>query len=124
LDQLIYVDKPLGYVTGPDTQLVSTGVSYQLPPALCVEVAYTFINKGEKNTESPYQETLGEKTPTGIPWRTHVVELGAEYSPFPFVSAGGSIYFVFDSNAGHQPGISRQDVQAAVHLTVKVGEIF
>jgi hypothetical protein len=120
-DQMIYVDKPIGYYTGPDTQLVSVGVSYELPPRVEAHVAYSYINKGEKGTESPYAETPGEETPTGTPWRTHVLDLSADYTPLPMVTVGGSVYLVFDSNLEHQPGLSRSDIQAAVHVTLRAG---
>ncbi len=121
-DQLIYVDKPIGYFAGPDTQLVSAGVSYLLPPQVEANAVYTFINKGENGTETTYEETPGETTPTGTPWRTHVVELSAEYTPLPVVSAGGSLFLVFDTNVGHQPGASRFDLQGTVHVTLRVGD--
>lgn len=120
-DQMIYVDKPIGYYAGPDTRVLSTGMTYRLPPELEATVAYSYITQGQKNLRSPYQETPGEETPTGVPWRTHLVELQAGYSPVPAVTLGGSLYLVSDTNVEHQPGVTRSDFQGAVHITLRAG---
>lgn len=117
-DQMIYVDKPTGYFTGPDANLASIGLGYMLAPQVEAQLKYSYIAKGEKDTESAYVEVPGETTPTGIPWLTHVIELSANYTPRPFAEVGGSVFFVFDTNAEHQSGVSRSDVQVALHVTL------
>lgn len=120
-DQMIYVDKPIGYFTGPDTMLVATSVAYRLPPVLDAELVYFYIEKGEKTTLSDYEETPGETTPTGTPHVSHVLALHLSFAPLPVFSIGGSCYYVADTNVDHQAGTSRRDVQASVHATVHVG---
>lgn len=120
-DQMIYVDKPIGYFAGSDTNLVSSGVSFRLPAVASAGVTYTYIAQGEKTPASPYEETPGEQTPTGTPQLTHAVQLSGEYSPLPAVSLGGSLYLISDQNVAHQAGTSRVDLQGTVHLTVNLG---
>jgi hypothetical protein len=117
-DQMTYINKPIGYFTGPDTILVTGSIAYRRPPMLDSELEYFYIEKGEKDLESEYSETAGETTPTGIPELSHVVALHLEYSPLPIVSVGGSVYYVYDTNVDHVEGVVRDDLQFAINFTV------
>jgi hypothetical protein len=117
-DQMMYINKPIGYFTGPDTLLITGSLSYWLPPVVEAELEYFYIEKGEKDLDSEYAETPGETTPTGIAEISHVIALHLEYSPLPVVSIGGSVYYVYDTNVDHAAGVIRDDLQFTMNVTL------
>jgi hypothetical protein len=117
-DQMIWVDKPIGYFAGPDALTLSAGLEYRIGGLLTAEAGFMRVEKGEKETGSPYKETPGETTPTGIPEISTIITFAFEVTPLPVVSIGASIASVYDRNADHIEGAERRDLQFSAHLSI------
>ncbi|RKX73737.1 MAG: hypothetical protein DRP87_18335 [Spirochaetes bacterium] len=118
---------PLGYLYGPDTNVLNIRVGHELAPFLKAGADFKFIEDGIKKIDDPYEE--GEeaallRTPSSSnslkPEYGKIVELFASVSPLRFLSLTTHLYFIEIKNFRHKPDKNIFDIQWIFSVNIKI----
>ena len=99
-DSYMYVDKPLGYYTGPDSRVLSFRLGYSVSGAYSTMLEVRLVAQGENDLYTDYpsdSESAAASrmtTPTGTPQQTLIFHLMGEVFPSEKLTLGGDIYLV------------------------------
>ena len=99
-DSYMYVDKPLGYYTGPDSRVLSFRLGYSVSGAYSTMLEVRLVAQGENDLHTDYpsdSESAAASrmtTPTGTPQQTLILHLMGEVFLSKKLNLGGDIYLV------------------------------
>lgn len=99
-DSYIYVDKPLGYYTGPDSMVLSFRLGYSVTGAYSAMFEVRLVAQGENDLHADYPSASESAdasrmtTPTGTPQQTLIFHLMGDVSLSEKLCLGGHIYLV------------------------------
>jgi hypothetical protein len=113
--------KPIGYALGPDCIVESLMARYRVYGRYSLQTDVTFVQKGEIAIDTDFQtgpEAARLRTPTGTVEYKTVWHLGAEVSPWKWLSAGMHFYWIHVLNYRHQWGSVADDIQWVPYVSV------
>ena len=130
-----FLDRPLGYLRGPDSDVKQLRVGYLVPGRWEAQVVVERRLKGELAINDPYPDDSayvpppelteqyadpnGQRTPTGEhPERTWVLGAAGSVRWRPFLQVGGSAAWVHTRNPGAVAGGPTDDAEITAFLTV------
>lgn len=117
------IEKPLGYVLGPDSMVFFLGLGYQVYGGFKLAADLTYVQQGEITIQTPFRtgpEAVALTTPTGIPEHKLVWHLQGELELWKYVTLGTHLYGIQLWNYGHHPGAVASDIQWVPYLAVNL----
>jgi hypothetical protein len=123
----VVVTEPIGYRYGPDTNLIAVWIEYDVAGLVCGGAELNLVYDGIMDVDDPYQEgpdAASMRTPTGSaenpPENSIILDLYGSVTPFRFIEASTHLFFVYNENFLHVPGVERFDAQWVFTLTFKL----
>ena len=113
-------DYPLGYYTGPDSQLFYLKIKYTVPDYYSASLETTYLQKGENTIYTEYgsgDDPTSLTTPSGSnPIHSIINKINGEIKLSSTFTAGTSFYWGWIYNADHIKGASRQSLEWVPYL--------
>ncbi|HUX22905.1 MAG TPA: hypothetical protein VMW69_16835, partial [Spirochaetia bacterium] len=117
-----FLENPIGWWDGPDSQAIDASLGYTSPGHYGVSVEVNFVQHGVNTMDSTYQ--LGSAavlltTPGTNPINTVTLHLHGDYSPLSYLTIGADAYYVTVTNVAHVVGDTAQNLLASGYVQVK-----
>ncbi len=117
--------KPIGYLYGPDSIVVSASAGYEIPGTFSISGGIDYILKGENTITTQFRETpeaAAMTTPSGIAEKKTIFRLEGKYTLLPSLTIGFSSCIVHIKDYNHIKDNFFFDFQNAAFLTFTPGQ--
>ena len=118
-----FIDKALGYYTGPDSIVLSFRVGYGIPGLFDTLLEYRIVTRGEQTLDTPYVTEAWAHlltTPTGTAEQSHIVRLHGDVELLPMLSLASDLYWVAIIDHNHSAGGLQLDFQVAASVQFRL----
>lgn len=117
-----FLENPIGWWDGPDSQAFDASLSYTRPGSYSIKGEVDFVQHGVNTMDTTYRigSTAAQMTTPGTnPINTLTLHLHADYSPLPYLTVGADAYYVTVANVGHAVGQTASNLLAKAYVQVK-----